>query len=372
MKKVLPLAIAAALVAPTAALADATVYGQIHVAIEDYDRKIGGGLRDFLDEQGLPELNRWLIKDTTEINSRNSRVGIKGSEDLGNGLKGIYQLEFAVDVAEDGAGGLDRGRNQYVGLAGGFGTILGGRHDTPLKMSQGKFDVFNDTVADITGVIPGEERLGNVLAYISPDWAGFTLAGAMVAGEQGDGDPDELTSIADHYSLAGLYSNGPFYAALAYNQYKTGVAVDEDLKPKPTLWRLTGVYKGDMFSIGGMYSEYDYDSLPNDTSKHWGLSGSVKLGPGDIKGMYLQGDNPVAKISDLGVDFSPNVTLPVPAQAITDGLLDDMKTTQWTLGYDYNFSKRTSLYALYNAYKVEVLANDIEDNTFAIGAVHKF
>jgi predicted porin len=313
MKKVLPLAIAAALVAPTAALADATVYGRVHVAVENFDRDIDDEIRDYLIDNGLYDVNRWLAKDSQEINSRNSRVGIKGSEDLGNGLKGIYQLEFAVDVAEDGSGGLDRGRNQFVGLAGGFGTLLVGRHDTPLKMSQGKFDVFNDTIADIGSVMPGEDRLGNVVAYISPDWAGFTLAGAMVAGEQGDGDPDELTTLWDHYSLAGLYSNGPFYAGLAYNQYDLGI-----YNSKPALLRATLMYKSDMFSVGGMFSTFDYDKIDNGDSDSWGLSGSVKLGPGDIKGMYLEGDNPVAGINDV-VAFSPNVKIPVPAKFLTAG-----------------------------------------------------
>jgi predicted porin len=52
--------------------------------------------------------------------------------------------------------------------------------------------------------------------------------------------------------------------------------------------------------------------------------------------------------------------------------VSDLKTTQWTIGYDYNFSNRTSLYALYNAFQIEVLNKDITEDTFAVGVVHKF
>jgi predicted porin len=365
MKKLLPLAIAAAMAAPAAAMADATVYGKIHAAYDITDTSINWD--DDIDQ---------IYKDTvTRLNSHNSRVGIKGSEDLGNGLKAIYQLEFAVDIAEDGEGGLVKGRNQFVGLAGGFGTVLVGRHDTPLKMSQGKFDLFNDTYADMKRVIPGEDRLGNVGAYVSPDFAGFTFVGAMVAGEEGDADaaiyqgvdPD-LTGIADHFSLAGMYNNGPFYGALAYNGYDLG-AWDAN----PSMWRATFVFKTDMFQVGALWSTTDFDISGVSDSDAWGLSGAFNFGSAhSIKAQYLNGDGPVAGIGDqlrvisaatLGVPlgFSPNVNVP---------LLVEDETTQWTVGYEYGFSKRTSLYALYNSFEIDSI--DDEEGTVSLGMVHSF
>jgi len=359
MKKLLPLAIAAALAVPAAAMADATVYGKIHAAYDFTDQQIS-----WSDEND--DIDWFSFDDTVaQLNSHNSRVGIKGSEDLGNGLKAIYKLEFAVDIAEDGEGGLVKGRNQYVGLAGGFGTLLVGRHDTPLKMSQGKFDVFNDTYADMKRVIPGEDRLGNVGAYISPDWAGFTFAGAMVAGEEGDKakaralgvDPD-LTSVADHYSLAGLYNNGPFYGALAYNGYDLGV-----YDANPSMWRATFVFQTDMYQVGALWSTTDHDTSGVSDSDAWGLSGAFTFaGAHTIKAEYLEGDNPVRGINDiLANGFSPDVLVPVPG---------DDKAKQWTIGYDFSFSKRTTLYALYNNYEIDSIKD--EEGTVSIGMIHDF
>jgi predicted porin len=351
MKKLLPLAIAAALVVPVAAMADATVYGKIHAAYDFTDSQISW---DNDDE------NYFSLDDSVaRLTSHDSRVGIKGSEDLGNGLKAIYQLEFGVDMVEDSM--TWSGRNQFVGLAGGFGTVLLGRHDTPLKLSQGKFDVFGDTYADMKRVIPGEDRLGNVGAYISPDLAGFTFVGAMVAGEEGDAAADptaspDLTGVADHFSLAGMYNNGPFYGALAYNGYDLGL-----YDANPSMWRATFVYKMDMFQVGALWSTTDYDINNVSDSDAWGLSGAFTFGGAHtIKVQYLNGDNPVGRIGDI-ITFSPNVYVPLPV---------DDEATQWTIGYDYSFSKRTSAYALYNNYEVNSV-ND-EEGTFSIGMIHNF
>ncbi|MDX1353157.1 MAG: porin, partial [Thiomicrorhabdus sp.] len=122
-KNIIALAVASAIAAPVA-MADApVVYGQINVAI------------DSVKDEGMR---------TTD---RDSRLGVKGSEDLGNGLKAIYKMEFGVSIDDDANKGTLTNRNQYVGLSGGFGTILMGRHDTPTKMIQAK-DLFNDGHAD--------------------------------------------------------------------------------------------------------------------------------------------------------------------------------------------------------------------------------
>ena len=83
-KKILAAAVAAAMVAPAAALAnDVTVYGIAHVSIDYLDS----------DNQGI---------DGFDIASRASRLGFKGTEDLANGLKAIWKMEFGVDIADAG------------------------------------------------------------------------------------------------------------------------------------------------------------------------------------------------------------------------------------------------------------------------------
>ncbi len=336
MKKILSLAIAAALVTPAAAMADATVYGKAHFIIANTDDG---------------------TQDVWSVDSIDSRFGVKGSEDLGDGLKAVYKFEFGV---EPDAGSTLKNRNQYVGLAGGFGTLLLGRHDTPLKMSQGKFDQFGDVPGDIKTVIPGEDRVSNVIAYISPDMSGFSLVGAAVAGEQGDsasGDT-QLTGLFDHVSLAGLYSNGPVYASVAYNAYDTG-----GYNLKPSLLRGTFIWKADMWQLGGMFSSFDFDNAAEDADAY-GVSGNFKVGAnGKIKAQYLVGDAPITKINSLpGVSFSPNITVP-------DGTMDN-EVTQISVGYEYALSKRTTLHVGYTTYDED--QTNAEEDTFFGGIIHKF
>lgn len=340
MKKVLPLAIAAALVAPAAAMADATVFGKVHMIVQSYD-------------DGSDSV--W------STDSVFSRVGVKGSEDLGDGLKAVYHLEFGVNP--DASGTLSN-RNQFVGLAGGFGTVLAGRHDTPLKMSQGAFDEFGDLPwGDITRVMPGEDRLGNVLAYVSPNLSGLTIVGAAVAGETGDtgsAATSDLTSLYDHISVAGLYSNGPIFASLAYNTYDTGNLLAQSYSP--SIIRATFVWNGGNWQAGAMYSNFSTDDLAAlDDVTSWGLSGHFMVTANDkIKAQYLSGDAPVVKVNDLGVSFSPNIT-------ITGG---DDQVDMWSVGYEHSFSKRTYVHVGYTSYSQDSIADD--QSAFFGGLVHSF
>jgi predicted porin len=158
-KQIIAAAVAAAVAAPAAMAGAPTVYGQINMSLEQVTQKDAAG--STVDQDS-----------GTAITSNNSRLGVKGSQDLGNGLKAIYKMEFAVSTDVTKNGGLLKGRNAYVGLAGGFGAVLLGRHDTPFKMAQPK-DTFNDgrgdnnPMAGHLGVLKkgGEIRASNVLVF---------------------------------------------------------------------------------------------------------------------------------------------------------------------------------------------------------------
>ncbi len=327
MKKVLSLAIAAALVAPAAVMADATVFGKVHMIVQNVD--------DGND-------------DAWSTDSVFTRVGVKGSEDLGGGLKAVYHLEFGVNPD---AGSTLSNRNQFVGLAGGFGTFLAGRHDTPMKMSQGKFDEFGDLpYGDITAVIPGEDRLANVLAYVSPAVSGLTFVGAVVAGEEGDTGSvatSDLTSIADHYSLAALYSNGPIFASLSYNGYDTGALLPDSYSP--SIVRGTVVWNGGNWQVGGIIADTSTDDLLNlDDSTAYGLSGHFMVTANDkIKAQWLNGDSPTFGTSGAGL--SPNVK-------ISGG---DDEVTQWSIGYEHSFSKHTWVHVGYTNNELDSRNDDV-------------
>ena len=132
-KKILALAVSAALVAPLLAHADAPiVYGQLNLHYGTVKKEAPTGT---------------TTTDNWQFGSYDSRLGFKGERDFGNGLIGVYKIEFGVSPDATTVNGLS-GRNTYAGLKGGWGELRFGRHDTPLKMSQGKFDQFGDSDGD--------------------------------------------------------------------------------------------------------------------------------------------------------------------------------------------------------------------------------
>jgi len=197
-KQLVSLAVAAALASPLAAQAGTQIYGKLHVSIDKRQ-----------DDSAAT--------DGWDVVSRASRLGFKGSEDLGNGLKAIWKLEFQIAMADadgvitgESGNSLVKARNMYVGLAGGWGTFLYGRHDTPFKISTGRLDKFADTLADYNGPIgPGFQdiRADNAIAYITPSFGGLTIAAAIVpAGNRTAGgavNPDS-DGLADTYLKGGV------------------------------------------------------------------------------------------------------------------------------------------------------------------------
>ena len=199
-KNILAIAIASAVAAPVA-MADApTVYGQFNVAIDNIS--VDGGA------------------SSMDVVNRNSRVGVKGSEDLGNGLKAVYQLETTVNVPDGGSNGSFGGaRNTFVGVAGGFGTIVMGRHDSPLRMIQPS-DGFADNWAagnnrsNFNGGLAGEDRLDEVVAYLSPDFNGIKFAAALTGQNNlaAYGDDQALTNAMSFNLTYGSKKSGIFAA----------------------------------------------------------------------------------------------------------------------------------------------------------------
>lgn len=206
-KALLALTLAVPLTAPVfAATANVEVYGLMTIALQD------------TDVSGVD----------LEVVDNDSRIGFKGAEDLGGGLKVVWQIENGVSnnakksgASNTGVGGqVLGGRNTFIGLAGGFGTVLMGRHDTPYKMTTGRLDPFSDTIGDYNGTILNgvelvmkahDHRSPSAVAYISPAWSGFSIAAGVIASNataNGNGNQN-----IDAVSLSGTYSNGPLYVA---------------------------------------------------------------------------------------------------------------------------------------------------------------
>ncbi|KDN96474.1 hypothetical protein EI16_09435 [Hydrogenovibrio marinus] len=267
-KNIIALAVASAIAAPVA-MADApTVYGKIYMSIDN------------------------LTDAGTTVNSHSSRFGIKGSNDLGNGLKAVYKLEFGVDPTTTAKAKIS-GRNAYVGLAGGFGTVLMGRHDTPFKMIQGT-DLFNDAtkegygdnkpMAGGLGISGGEVRADNVLAYVSPSFNGVKfIAAGMSAGNNDGGNTtyystapasNKDNSLTNAYSIAAMYGSKKkgLYLAAAYNSFDKKMTKVTNGSDSPTETRLVAQYTVAGLMANAMYQNFDKEI--NNTVNGKNLNGS--------------------------------------------------------------------------------------------------
>jgi len=294
-KSLIALAVAGAFAAPAfAATSNVDVYGSLRFAIEDTD--VSGVDMD--------------VKDQV------SRIGFKGSEDLGGGLKAIWQIEQQIDAA--GGSTLDSGtsgpfggkglRNTFVGLAGGFGTFVIGRHDTPYKIATGKYDLFADTIADYNGTtLDGvqlvnkthDARASNAVAYISPSFSGLTIAAAVVPST----DNLDTGESLDAYSLAGMYANGPLTVDLAYQKVRN----------YSTAWKIGAGYTMGDLTLDAMYE----DSNDAQDQQGWNIGAKYAMGPIILKAIYGQVDK---------------------------GSLDQ---DMFALGADYKLSKRTTAYVIF-------------------------
>jgi len=328
-KKLIALAVAAAL-APAAALADngnVTIYGQANASIDRVDPGTGSA----------------ALNDTAmRISSNSSRLGFKGTEDLGNGLSAVWQMESGVNLDTGATASTFMMRNTYVGLSSkAAGTFILGKHDTPYKLGTGSLDLFADTMGDynaivgnFNGTLAFDSRLGNVAAYISPALSGFTFIGAVVAANETNNTANKDGSA---YSLTGMYGNGPLFASLSYEHAKditgsstevTSAAAGAVLATldSASATKLGLGYKFGAATVGFIAERIVLDPIGGDSIHRnaYYLNGSYTMGSNVLKAAY-------GKAGALSCTGCGN----------TDG-------KQFTVGVDHNLSKRSTVYALYS------------------------
>lgn len=285
-KKLLALAIGAVVAMPVSAVAAPTLYGKINLSLESQEDDTGNP---------LTSTDQWVLQNNA------SRIGVKGDAETGvEGVKGLYKAEFGVD-ADDGASPFTD-RDIYVGLTGGFGTVLAGNMDTPTRTSQGKVDQFNDSSADISNYVGGELRAPNVVAYASPKIAdAVTVTVALWQGE-GEAGPDgsALEGIADAISASIVYQQDSLYLALGLDSEvrATGDGVDLDgtTDVYNDIVRLTAGYTTDSIELGLLYQTAEGVDTPATGTEDTSLvvSGAYKTGDWKFKAQYGQTEGDVA------------------------------------------------------------------------------
>ncbi|PLY40712.1 porin [Janthinobacterium sp. ROICE36] len=286
---------------------------------------------------------------TTAVTKRdNNKLGFKGTEDLGNGLKAIFQLEIRYEsdtgtLESNGARPLFQGQSR-VGLQGDFGTVRLGRGLTAYQEVSTMFEPWSGmptqagfqtdlTVAGYTSdpLSPAgnsRNRFSNAVFYNSPVFNGFqfnaTVAakeantnaavGATVANTTTNASGNfalaaNVAPASNPYSMSGTYNNGQFAAMAAYER--------NGLQAK--LWSVAASFNPVAeLKLMASYQHQDDGNFKiiNTDTKSWVLGANYDVGPGKIRAGY--------------------------GQKTPDGVA---KTKQASLGYDYNLSKRTYLYA---------------------------
>ena len=277
-----------------------------------------------------------------------SYFGMRGSEDLGGGLSAVFRLEGFVR-ADTGASGRFTGdtlfsRTASVGLSSkSFGTFTVGRNTTPLFVSTVSFNPFGDSYGYspstrhyfTSGTVTGDSAWNNSVLYSSPDFGGFKfgLIGAVAA-------PESTGAASTNGSNWGAnvgYAAGPFSTALVYQSVKKDepTAVLADTRT----WQLNGAYD---FTVVKAFAQY-----------------------GEVKNTTTSNNY---RISELGA------RVPVGAGAVLAAwgrvapkTGADRNTV--SLGYDYNLSKRTDVYAVAMRDKIDNISSG---SSYSVGIRHRF
>ena len=252
-----------------------------------------------------------------------SRLGFKGEEALGNGLKAIFNLETGLDL-DNSAATFGSNRQANVGLTGGFGTVLVGIQGS---LSDKWHGGVSETMGNISSrnIIPGvvgrfSNEKADAISYISPNFSGLELG--VLYGTKEDTDKDHALSRGSYIQLGANYANGPFAAAMTYARLN-----EANFNDASQDWTLGATYD---FKVVKLFAAYelsqDVGATRDDNNAVWTLGARV----------------PVSTAGTISVSYS---------KANND--IKDTDTAGWQLGYDHNLSKRTTVYAAYMA-----LSND--------------
>ncbi|MDB5761056.1 MAG: porin [Herminiimonas sp.] len=292
------------------------------------------------------------VNSITRMDSGNfygSRIGFKGTEDLGGGLSASFQLEngFNADTGTLGQGSLLFGRQAWVGLNGGFGSVKFGRQYTPIYNALDTVDPFdtgltggwNDTGSGIVSLFnAGGVRMNNTIDY-------STTSGPF-SGElaYGFGEVAGSTTANRQWGLSGTYASGPVTGVLAYHSTNNAIGTDST---KTTL--IGGVYN---FGPVKLHAAYAWDKGVGTLDQRDGMIGvTIPVGAGSVLIDYLR------KI---------------------DKANSNSNAAQLGLGYTYDVSKRTTLYTSYSrnandsAVSYNAAGNGLTDSLFNVGIRHKF
>jgi len=260
-----------------------------------------------------------------------SRIGVKGDVPLTENTSVIYQIEQEVDPLHGGlkASTLFSMRNTFVGFKTPAGKFLFGTHDTPMKRSQGKADLFNDQAGDVKKLVSGEVRAKESFFYHSPDVRGFQAQLAYVPS-------DDLNDASTSLSLS--YTGKTLYIAYANDQDMRKNDVSLSKNKVFDTQRLSAVYKlGDLQVSGILQQSERKDVLNASKERGYSLGLSYKVDQYKLLTQYGRSDilKPDALSWHLGVERKLGKTAKAYLYHWRYDQSDESHTT--SLGVEYKF-----------------------------------
>ncbi len=346
-KKLIVAAVAGALAAPLAfAQSNVTIYGIVDVGVESGNYGAGSQFR------------------VQSGQASGSRLGFKGTEDLGGGLKANFTLEtgFALDSAEFTAHSTNRAagtgnqgatntqvfaRQAWAGLSGNFGSVNFGRQYTPIFWVAITADpVSAGTVATPFNLYGFTNRFDNSVIYKTPTMGGFDASvGYSTGNEVNTTTANEKAGRA--WSVNGQWTGGPAYAGVGYEERRganltsatsanpgtfdltTGVWTAPTTATSPNAdktknWVLGGSYDFGVAKLFAAWNDIEQDPVGGGTklidARVWSLGATIKAGPGSVSVTFADRNDKLAANSDARL---------------------------FGVGYNYPLSKRTDIYAYY-------------------------
>jgi predicted porin len=264
------------------------VYGRAHASVDYVDNGEDG---DF------------------NVASNSSRIGVTGSTELVEGIRGILQIETQINY-DNGNGSL-AGRDSFVGLEGGFGRVRIGQIDTPLKQIRGAVDFFGDQLGDLRNVtrfngstgapFSGQDfdaRFKNGVYYNTPS------AGGFIWNLHYTPETNENANLADDsaaYSTSFVYNTSNLYLSLAYEQW--------EINNDSNAIRFGARYVAGNWTFGGLAQQATVKNIAVDEKVDtYGVGASYKVSPkvlvkGQVYAIDGETDETGATLVAIGADY---------------------------------------------------------------------
>ena len=197
------------------------------------------------------------------MNNGTSRLGVRGVEDLGGGLKAGFQFETGLDLDNGGSSGAFWSRQANIWLGGNWGTVKLGRQFTPSYLTTSTFELTGAALYSVlanTYKFAGIGRRANsAFTYMTPNFGGFTAGVAYVT-------KTDLAKPKAAYDLGLMYANGPIGVGVSVNKFSTS----------KTNYQAGAKYSFGNFALAGSYTQASNEAKA--VRRGFGIGGSANFG----------------------------------------------------------------------------------------------